>query len=722
MTDDEYANDATNTPFEGGEVQLTNWKNPPKLGDLKGDYEGAGITRDAQCSKISGWLDNLHITGKAKIKKRVGRSSHVPKLIRKQAEWRYSALSEPFLSSRDMFKVEPITWEDKASSEQNELILNNQFNTKIRKRQFIDDFVRTGVNEGTIITKSSWVFEEEEYVENEPIYKYFEAPDMVPILEQIGQIKEANPAEYETQVPPELKEAYRVSQESQRPLRAVPTGETQAVTKVRPIKNHPDLEVCDYRRVTIDTTCKGDMDKCRFIVHDFDSSLDELKRDGRYKNLESIKSSQKDILSAPDHAVEDETFEFKDSARKQFTVHEYWGYWDIDGTGIVTPIVAAWVDGTLIRMEENPYPHKQLPFTITQYLPVVRSNYGQPDGHLLEDNQKISGAVTRGMLDIMGRSANAQQGIRKDALDATNLRKFNRGQDYQFNPNVDPNQGIHSHVYPEIPNSAQFMLQLQNMEAESLTGVKAFSGGLSGDALGESVGNGRSVLDAASKREAGILRRMAEGMTDIGRKILAMNSEFLEEEEVVRITNDKFVPIRRDDLAGNFDLHLSISTAEEDNAKAQELAFMLQTGAASQDPGEVRMIRAEIARLRKMPDLAKRIEEYKPEPDPLQVEEQQLKIEKLKAEIAQIGGKTQESFAGAELDSAKARDINSGADLKDLDFVEQESGVKQERELEKQGAQAKGNIELEHVKHGLSMQSEKFSALNNYIKKKSQKN
>jgi hypothetical protein len=65
-------------------------------------------------------------------------------------------------------------------------------------------------------------------------------------------------------------------------------------------------------------------------------------------------------------------------------------------------------------------------------------NYGEPDGELLEDNQRVVGAITRGMLDTMGRSANGQTGIRKDMLDATNRRKFEKGLDYEFNPNVDP--------------------------------------------------------------------------------------------------------------------------------------------------------------------------------------------------------------------------------------------------------------------------------------------
>ena len=126
-----------------------------------------------------------------------------------------------------------------------------------------------------------------------------------------------------------------------------------------------------------------------------------------------------------------------------------------------------------------------LPFIVEQYLPVRKSSYGEPDGALLEDNQAVIGAITRGMIDIMGRSANGQTGVRKDMLDATNRRKYEQGLDYEFNQNVDPRQGVFMHTYPEIPASAQFMLQLENMEAESLTGVKSFANGVSGQSLGD---------------------------------------------------------------------------------------------------------------------------------------------------------------------------------------------------------------------------------------------
>jgi hypothetical protein len=67
-------------------------------------------------------------------------------------------------------------------------------------------------------------------------------------------------------------------------------------------------------------------------------------------------------------------------------------------------------------------------------------------------------------------------------------------------------------VYPEIPRSAIEVLQMQNNDAEALTGVKAFTKGISGQALGVTATGIRSALDATSKRELGILRRFSNGL------------------------------------------------------------------------------------------------------------------------------------------------------------------------------------------------------------------
>ena len=435
------------------------------------------------------------------------------------------------------------------------------------------------------------------------------------------------------------------------------------------------------------------------------------------------------ILNEPDHTPSnDSNFNFNDKPRQLFVVYEYWGYWDIDGSGTVTPIVVTWVGNTIIRMEENPFPDKLLPFITVPYLPKRREVYGEPDGALLEDNQKIIGAVTRGMIDIMGKSANGQTGIRKDMLDTTNRRKFENGQDYEFNMTVDPRVGIFMHTYPEIPNSAQFMLQMQNMEAESLTGVRAFSSGVSGQALGDTAASFRGALDAASKRELAILRRLSNGMVKIGRKIISMNAEFLSEKEVVRVTNEEFQIVRRDDLAGQFDLKLSISTAEEDNNKAQELSFMLQTMGNNMDPTMSQMILADIAKLRKMPDLAKKIEAYQPQPDPMAQKKMELEIQLLEAQLQNEMAQSQERQANAQLNMAKvgteqvkAGNIQSDTDLKNLDFVEQESGVKQERAKELHGEQARSQAQLKLMDRQFQKEDNKLDLVKEYIKSRNKK-
>lgn len=704
---------------------LTNWSNPPLLKDLKQDLQDSDSSHSAQKTKIREWLDNLHVEGKAKVNTPDGSSKIVPKLIRKQAEWRYSALSEPFLSTDDIFKINPVTWEDREAAQQNQLVLNNQFNTQLDKVGFIDEYVRTGVDEGTIIVRVGWEFQEESYEGVFPVVQYVVDENFAATHEYLAQMKAENPAQFMVEVPEELRTAHKMSNEQQEPVRPVVLRYENG-TRTRTVKNRPTVEICDYRNVIIDPTCQGDYEKANFIAYSFESSLAQLKKDGKYKNLDKIViASAESPLSAPDHDASQgsQTFNFKDEPRRKLVVHEYWGYWDIHGNDTLVPFVAAWVGNTLIRMEESPYPDKKLPFVIVQYLPVRKSVYGEPDGALLEDNQKVIGALTRGMIDLMARSANSQRGIAKGMLDVTNKRKFDKGMDYEFNPNMNPQTHMFMHEFPEIPQSAVGLVQMQNMEAESLTGVKTWNEGISGNALGDVAAGVRGVLDAASKRELGILRRLCKGIIQIGRKIISMNAEFLDEEEVVRITNDQFIAVRRDDLAGNFDLQLKITTAEEDNAKAQELAFMFQTNGPNGDLGMNKMIMSDIARLRKMPDLAHKIETYEPQPDPLAARAAEADVMLKEAQAMEKQAAAQERLTAARLNAAKveseladAKLKNAQADRTNLDFVEQESGVTQERELEKQGAQARAQGQTKLVEIAAKRESDREKLQGDLVK------
>jgi len=140
--------------------KLTNWKNEPSVMDLKDDFDSAKPAQQTHITRVKKWNDlrNSVATPVSKINALAptGRSKVQPKLIRRQAEWRYSALSEPFLSGQKLFNAEPATFEDEAAARQNELVLNHQFRNKLNKVKFVDEYVRTAVDEGTVVVRLGW--------------------------------------------------------------------------------------------------------------------------------------------------------------------------------------------------------------------------------------------------------------------------------------------------------------------------------------------------------------------------------------------------------------------------------------------------------------------------------------------------------------------------------------------------------------------------------------
>lgn len=625
------------SPDKLREVFELDWAYPPSASDLAEEVTEALNDASYHHSRIKHWLS---VRDAKRISHEDGKSGLQPKLIRKQSEWRYASLSEPYLATDDIFNCLAVTAEDVVAAKHNKLILNDQFNNDINKVALIDAMVRTLTDEGTVFLKAGWEFQQEEWetVDSE------QAEDGTTIF---------------------TSEPY---------------------TTMRTVKNHPTAEVCHYASVIPDPTCQGNLDKANFVAYRYQTSIKDLKASGLYRNLENINTDVDNTLLDITYHTEPQ-FKFKDRARKRITVTEYWGVWDVHGTGSVEPILACFVGGVMIRLEYNPFPDGKPPFIAIPYLPVANSLYGEPDAELTEDNQIVMGATLRGIIDLMAKSANSQTGIRKGFLDPLNARRYQDGDDYEFNPVSHPEQAIYAHKFPTIPESALTLINTMNVDAESLTGVKAYHGGIGGESLGRTATGARGALDAASKRELGILRRISNGITQLGYKFMSMNSVFLSEEEVVRVTEEEFVSITRDSLNGSVDIKLTISTAEADNDRAEHLGFMLQTTGPVMPLPMTQLILAEIATLRKMPQLASMIQEYAPEPDPIAQAKGELELQLLQAQIAYTQARAVEHGAGAELrgakvnvEAARARSLGGKADIDDLKFME---GVDRTKHKEK---------------------------------------
>ena len=428
---------------------------------LKADKKEAERLQRDWFIKREGWIAETY--AKEYGNEEDGKSKIVSADIKKQLEWILPGITDPFLSGAEVIKCSPVTFEDTHAARQNELLLNTQFCRKFPRYNFIMKAVRVLATEGTVVIQTGWDYQEE-------------------VVEEKIEVVESDDFG---------NEEIKIKKEN--------------ITKI--LKNQPTAVVCRNEDIFIDPTCMDNMDNCQFVIHRYETSMSALRSDGRFKNLDKLANEQHTLMEEPDYYREDLTyFEFKDKPRKKLVVHEYWGNYDIDDDGEAEPIVCAWVGNTIIRLESNPYPDKKPPFIIVPFNAIPFQMFGEALAENIGDNQKVKTAITRGIIDNMARSNNGQIGMRKGTLDSQNRTKFLLGENFEYNMQASP-RDFYQGGYNEIPSSVFNMLTLMNNEIESQTGVKSFSGGISGNALGNmlDITTDIPMIDGSFKKLAHIL-------------------------------------------------------------------------------------------------------------------------------------------------------------------------------------------------------------------------
>ena len=643
------------------------------LENLKGDFTSAQKKRTELDAKIAKWKKEYN--GEFYGNEREGRSVLISRDIKKQSEWQHSALIEPFVSTPDIIQANPGSFEDAKKAPLIELLLNTQFCRQFNRYNFMTKVIKLLDQEGTCIVRTGWEYEEK--VVKEQVEEEIPNPQLVELQQVYQQIAASDRPDRDA-----------ILQQIQEQAQQLPQTVMQKriIQHSVPIKNQPTAMVCRNEDVFIDPTCGDSFDDAQFIIYRYETTLSVLRSQEKYSNLEQVEKVIKETNTDNyKYMGEEVSFEFKDIPRKKLVVYEYWGYYDVNNDGIVEPIVCTWVNDIIIQLDFNPFPDEKPPFIIAPFSPIPFTLYGESNAELLSDVQKIKTAIYRGFIDNMALSNNGQKGIRLGALDSVNKRKFLEGENFEF-------QGTRNDFYDgnfnELPGSIFNFLQLMNNEAESITGVASYNSGINGSALGESATSVRAAVDSAASRRLNTVRNISENLVKpLLRKWLAYSAEFLDEEAQFRITNDEFVWLKREDLEARVDIDLNISTSDDNQAKASELAFMLQTIGPHEDPEVRKMIMVKIARLYRMPELAKELQSYQPQPDPMQQRIMELQAQLLEAQVMNEQAKAGENEVDRQLkgaktqtELAKAKTLSAQADKIDLDYLQQFHGVDNERE------------------------------------------
>jgi hypothetical protein len=632
-----------------------------------------------------------------KVNSGEGKSKVTPKAIKKLHNYAYSTLSEGLLSDYDIVAASPNGHTDLVESQAQSLLLNYQLNEEMDFDAVVDKAARYFEDYGSFYLKLSWNYKERKKKNHKPTLKAL--PDGVP-PEQMQQLAEQGL----------LTEDGMLIVDKE-------------VTQV--VQDHPVISLKKYNQIILGPSTDGSntIDSLQFIADRYYATINALEASGKYKDLDKIVDrelkSDYDINALPDSdfelefdALMDEgaTLEHKKVDKtKPLVVTDYWTMLKLDGKKYPVPVVVTFVAGVVISREESPFGvDVGYPYSRGTYAPDLDDALydGIPDTPDLEEEQKIIGAVTRGMIDIMAKAANGQTGMAQGMLDPAEERKRQIGQDYKFNPAIDPTRGIIQEKFPELPQSALQMLQVMQGSMESSSGKKMFGQGLNSDAYGDVAKGIQSVVDATTQRTMSSVRKFNKPFVEIIKKMAELNRQFITDDKIIALSDNEFKTIRPNDLKSSINVKILVSTPELDDKAANDLGFLVQTLGDSVPAKAKNMLLSDIARLKKRPDLAKMLLDL-PEPGPTQqeLELHQLNVELLKAQIANEYAKGGENQADETLKNAKAATevaktevLYSTKDNQDLDFLQKRDGTQLQREKELEDAKHVNNVESEMFK------------------------
>ena len=612
------------------------------LRTFKADLKASESARSKQDINVKRWRDAYN--GELYGNEVRGKSQIISRDIKRQSAWLHPTLIEPYVSTNFAVNCIPVSADDRAFAEQSNIVLNSQFCTQFHRYNFMSKVLKILDIEGTAIVYTFWIEEKEVRMVEKPM---------------MGIGEDGKPFEIE-----KVEEEEEVL-----------------------ITNKPSARVCRHEDIFRDPTCQDDTDNCQFTIYRYETDLSTLKRDGRFENLDEIDTKNTDFDFNPQDTS---SFKFSDKAREKIVVYEYWGNYDLNGDGIAEPIVCCWVADTIIRLEDNPFPDKKQPFIIIADNSLPFQMYGESNSEVSLDTQKIKTACTRGIIDNLASANNGQKGFPNGFVDDVNFKKLEEGSNYLYNPTTQ--NGIIEHNYNNVPNSIFNMLSVLDANLESLSGVKSFSEGINSTSLG---GSGsatatQGALNSSATRRLDKVRNIAENLViPMLRKWLSYNSMFLNPEQVTRLTGAEYVPFSPDDVDGDLDMKIEVSTSEDNARKSAELNFSLQSAGQADDPEIRKMIRSEIFRLQGLPDMAKKVLEYQPEPNPQEEKLAELQMAKLEVEIALEQARVKEIQANSLLleakiqtEETKAQKNDSDSTFKEAEITEKTSMVKHEQQME----------------------------------------
>ncbi len=312
-----------------------------------------------------------------------------------------------------------------------------------------------------------------------------------------------------------------------------------------------------------------------YCIHIKDVTVDYLKRNerqGLYSNIdEAIDAYKHDDYNELNTTHHDAGY--NSGARRKVKLLEYWGKIDMDDSGELNDVVVTLVGDSIISIQENTF--KSYPFFTLTAILEPHQVMGRSIGELVKQVQNLKTVLVREMIENATRNNDRRVFLNTKNLDDAN--QLITGDKF-IGINGNPNEIINYEPFePLAPNTSE-LLQYAEREREINTGISEIKQGIIPSKMATTATFATLLYEAANARVQIIARIFAEtGIRDLYAWLVDANQKFIDQQQVVRLTN-KYLYIDTSSLQNiQFDLDVSAGLGTGANeTKRQGLEALLQ--------------------------------------------------------------------------------------------------------------------------------------------------
>jgi hypothetical protein len=656
------------------------------------------LRSDIECYKEA---LNLDINPKEKVTSKIGK---------KQALALSSKLVAPFNNRNDIVSINSTT-SSEFRAKLDEKLINNLWRKDRFSKNIINEMVSYLVFEGTAFLETGWKYKEE------VVFR-----------------REINDENYE---------AFKKLEGSSSLIRIVESGDKRYVEFIEKLVNEPFIDVHSINDVVFDCESVYTRPLSWFIVESSVSYEDLLLNDDYDRDV---------IKRIYDRAKKERLTEeyynrIDDDRRDKIKLLRYYGY-DIGKDAKPIMVVCIYDSSRvyIIDKKVQPFPFDTIPIAPVKLYDVDNRIYGRPLQWAISSEDKFSESLKRAIVDNLANSNYSKVFYRKGSLTSAQIKNYTSSNSpfIEINSRDRISDVIQQGNFNPLPSSVFALLQMLDVEASSITGVNSVMQGVLSNDIKAPASNFANVIASTSTRIDEFISNITDGLKIVFELWVEMFSEYYDDDDILRITDINMSDVRKHQLSSmiesfgvdslpeserdevklflaqeidkrisvkspnvKYEFKFSVSSVglkqqriNDDMIIIQHLSSLAQVGAFGVD--EIRLIVADIFENMDRLDLAKKLREYRPQPNQLEEQMMQLNIAEKSAEVEAKRGKAMKEAELAKNATARSK-LTEAKATKEMASLDADVAkkyleiVKESKELDVDGDSVTSSVEPKDI-------------------------